>query len=82
MSFESPDNLEAYCSLKYHLEPRFQVVAEPSTDYYSEWMYCYRIYDGDALLHELRGDYRELRSGQLAASARDLVNQLTAASDG
>jgi len=66
----------AYCYLKQKLEPRFQVVAEPSTDYFSEWRYCYRVLDGNQPVHELRGDFRDFRPGEVIDAARRIVANL------
>ena len=67
---------EAYCFLRQHLEPRFLVTAEPSASYFSEWQYCYRIFDGDRLRHELQGDIRTDAPGKLWTAARKVVAAL------
>ncbi|MEZ6062818.1 MAG: hypothetical protein R3C19_20945 [Planctomycetaceae bacterium] len=81
----SESDLDTCCFLKQHLEPRFRVVAEPSAQYYSEWQYRYRILDGDRLLHELHGDFRDTEPGSLITAAKTIVANLangTAQSDG
>ncbi|MEQ9411160.1 MAG: hypothetical protein RIK87_25835 [Fuerstiella sp.] len=68
---------DVYCLLKAALEPAYRVTAEPQTDYFAEWKFCYRIFDGDALIEELAGDFRTLPAGCLAARARDIVARLS-----
>lgn len=63
------------------LEPRFRVVARPDPGYGSENVFCYRVYDGDTLLHELSGDFRQLDSGQLAEQAAAVCRKLQSAAD-
>ena len=60
------------------LEPRYRVVAEPDASYYSEHKFCYRVYDGEKLLREFRGDFRTLVPQTLLSAARALVQQLEA----
>lgn len=57
------------------LEPRYRVVAEPDASYYSEHKFCYRVYDGDKLLREFRGDFRTLAPQALLTAARTFVEQ-------
>lgn len=76
MNLTDPTDNEAYCYLKLHLEPRFQIVAEPSVEYFSQWMYCYRVFDGHELVHELAGDLRNQASGSLSNQAKQLVSEL------
>ena len=73
----SPETLtdfEAYCYLKSVLKPPMRVVAEPSTSYFSEWSYCYRVYHGRDEIAVFRGDFRNLRPGALAEEMARLVN--------
>lgn len=76
--FELRDNSEVYCWLRQMLEPQYTVVSEPSADYFSEWSYCYRVLDDQRLLHELSGDFRRLRPGELVSAAQNLVAVLNA----
>lgn len=74
--FELRDNSEVYCWLRQMLEPQYTVVSQPSADYFSEWSYCYRVLDNQRLLHELSGDFRELRPDELVMAAKSLVASL------
>jgi hypothetical protein len=81
VSFELTDNNQAFCWLRKTLEPDFQVITEPSAGYFSEFLYCYRVLDGDRILKEFRGDFRNLQRDQLENEARAFVGSLkTAAS--
>jgi hypothetical protein len=67
---------EFYVFLKSSLPPRFRIEAEPSTAYYSEWMFHYKLYDGDVLLRTFEGDYRTLERGTLIKEALMVLNAL------
>ena len=76
MTFEITDERQTFCWLRMKLEPRYRVVAEPDASYYSEHKFCYRVYDGEKLLREFRGDFRTLVPQTLLSAARALVGQL------
>jgi hypothetical protein len=78
VSLEITDELQTFCWLRMRLEPRYRVVAEPDASYYSEYNFCYRVYDGEKLLREFRGDFRTLVPQTLLSAARALVAQLEA----
>ena len=78
MTFEITDEHQTFCWLRARLEPRYRVVAEPDASYYSEHRFCYRVYDGDKLLREFRGDFRTLVPQTLLSAARALVGLLEA----
>lgn len=67
---------EFYVFLKSSLPSRFRIEAEPSTSYYSEWMFHYNLYDGDVLLQAFKGDYRTLEKGTLVREAMKVLNNL------
>jgi hypothetical protein len=67
---------EFYVFLKSSLPRRYRIEAEPSTSYYSEWMFHYKLYDGDVLLREFEGDYRTLENGTLVCEAMKLLKNL------
>lgn len=73
MTDQPEPNFDAYCCLKQQLEPQFSVVAEPQAGYYAQWQFCYRVFDGDKLLAELQGDFRDLPDGWLMTEARRIV---------
>ena len=78
MTFEITDERQTFCWLRTQLESRYRVVAEPDASYYSEHKFCYRVYDGEKLLREFRGDFRTLVPQTLLSAARALVQQLEA----
>jgi hypothetical protein len=67
---------EFYVFLKSSLPSRFRIEADPSTSYYSEWMFHYKLYDGDVLLQTFKGDYRTLEKGTLVREAMKVLNNL------
>jgi hypothetical protein len=67
---------EFYVFLKSSLPSRFRIEAEPSTSYYSEWMFHYKLYEGDVLLQTFKGDYRTLEKGTLVREAMKVLNNL------
>lgn len=74
--FDIQHDSEVYCWLKVQLQPRYSVIAETQPGYFSEHLFCYRVFDGETLLSELRGDFRELEPGSLVKSAQHIVEQL------
>jgi hypothetical protein len=76
VTFEITDERQTFCWLRSRLEPGFRVVAEPDTSYYSEQKFCYRVYDGEKLLREFRGDFRTIVPQTLLSAARAFVQQL------
>jgi hypothetical protein len=79
VSFELTDNNQVFCWLRKSLEPEFEVIAEPSAGYFSEFLYCYRVLDGGRILKEFRGDFRSLQRGQLEDEARAFVESVETA---
>lgn len=77
--FEIHNNSEVYCWLKQQLEPRYSVVSSPNADYFSQWSYCYQVFDGPHLIKEFAGDFRNLQPGQLVRDAVNLVASLAPA---
>lgn len=67
---------EFYVFLKSSLPSQYRVEAEPSASYYSEWMFHYKLYDGDVLLQTFEGDYRHLEKGVLVREALKVLNNL------
>ena len=78
MTFEIIDERQTFCWLRTRLEPRYRVIAEPDASYYSEHRFCYRVFDGEKLLREFRGDFRTLAPQTLLSAARALVEHLDA----
>lgn len=77
--FQPTSDFEVYCFLKQALEPEYQVVATPSTAYYSEWLFHYDILREADVLASLVGDFRRIESGSLLAEAHALVARLKGA---
>jgi len=69
-------NDEFYVYLKSSLPSRYRVEAEPSASYYSEWTFCYKLYDGDILQRTFEGDFRNLEEGVLVCEALKLLKSL------
>jgi hypothetical protein len=64
---------EFYVFLKSSLPSRYRIEAEPSTSYYSEWVFHYHLYDGDVLIQTFEGDFRTLAKGTLVREATELL---------
>ncbi len=77
MSFEIENDFEFYCFLKARLPKQYQVIAEPSTSYYSEWMYNYQIFLDGKLIDEIKGNFKEVKPGELVSKANEILNRLT-----
>ena len=76
--FEIESDAEAYCFLKASLTPIYTVTLLPRSDYFAQWQYHYQVSSGHELLHELRGDFRTILPGSLAAQAVRIVGSLNA----
>jgi hypothetical protein len=75
-SFEITSDLEFYCYLKATLEPTYQIIAEPSKSYYSEWNYYYLVIKDDCVVEEICGSYQEIQTGYLVSLAKTLIMRL------
>jgi hypothetical protein len=76
MDFTIKSDVEFYCYLKACLPAGYTIVAEPSTAYYSEWQYHYRIFHGSELIRELKGDFHSLEKGLLVREAGRIMNDV------
>ena len=65
-----------YVFLKSSLPARYRIEAEPSSAYYSEWVFQYNLYDGDVLLQTFKGDFRTLEKGTLVNEAMEVLSNL------
>ena len=70
------NDYEVYCFLKYRLAPKYRVQAQPSTAYYSEWLFHYEISDETSILEVLEGDFRLIEPGSLVQRAFQIVERL------
>lgn len=76
MSFSPNRNEDVFCYLKAALEPEYQVTAHPVAGYFAQQRFCYRVWDGRTVRHELSGDFRTLKTGELVCRATRLVSEL------
>jgi hypothetical protein len=67
---------EFYVFLKSSLPSTFRIEAEPAASYDSEWMFNYKLYNGDVLLKTYKGDYRVLEKGALICEAKKILSNL------
>ncbi|MBI5154602.1 hypothetical protein HZA57_05140, partial [Candidatus Poribacteria bacterium] len=67
--FEIENNIEFYCFLKAHLPARYSIISQPSTSYYSEWYYDYRVMKGAEVIASYAGSFRELTGSELVTEA-------------
>lgn len=70
------DDFEFYCYLKKGLPGDFQIFAQPSTAYFSEWFYEYNVYRNGILFRQYQGDFRYIRKGELVSAARQLMKEI------
>ena len=72
-----PSDNEVYCYLKLHLPAPFTVESEPSTSYFSESQFCYRVLDAEKNeVKRLSGSYDDLQPGMLVEQAKSLLHEL------
>ena len=74
--FDIKHDFEFYVWLKSSLPVRYRIQAEPASAYYTEWQYCYILYDGDEPIETVEGDFRDLPSGTLVRKAKELVDAI------
>jgi hypothetical protein len=67
---------EFYVFLKTSLPPQYRIEAEPSSSYYSEWLFHYSLYDGDMLMKTFKGDFRTLEKGTLVREAMEVLSHV------
>ncbi len=67
---------DVYVWLKSSLPAGYRIQAEPRTEYYSEWLFSYNLYQGEVLRHTFAGDYREIAPGSLVKEAQALLQVL------
>lgn len=70
------DDLEFYCYLKKTLPMNYQIRAQPSTAYYSEWLFEYNVYKNDILYRQFKGDFRLINKGYLISEANQLLQEI------
>ena len=72
-----PLDHEVYCFLKYHLPANYSIESEPSTSYFSESQFCYRVFDAeDQEIRRLSGTFDDLAPGSLVHEAQKLLEEL------
>jgi len=74
--FEISSDLEFYCYLKASLPAGYEILALPSSSYYSEWAFCYMLYHKGRLLEEFAGDFRDLAEGSLVDQAKRILEDV------
>ena len=74
MKIES--DLEFYCYLKQKLPVNYNIISEPSTAYYSEWMFNYSIYKDSTLYKKYSGDFREISEGKMIQEANLILSEI------
>lgn len=70
--FEITKDEEFYVYLKSRLALPLLIVAEPSTDYYSEYLFDYTLYEDGRMQNRWNGDFRKIPKGTLVEEAKKL----------
>ena len=76
MRFIIDNDFEFYCFLKANLPENYQIISEPSKDYYSEWSFDYKIYYKNKLIDEIKGNFNKIRDGELVIKANKIINDV------
>jgi hypothetical protein len=76
IQFEIERDEEFYVYLKSHLPPAYSIEAQPSSSYYSEWLFRYDLYAGEKVIRTFEGDFRTLSKGDLIVEARNVLRDL------
>jgi hypothetical protein len=74
--FTIKSDFEFYCYLKAHLPKEYTIVSEPEKSYYSEWCYHYILFHKDKLLKEYKGNFLEIKKGDLVKEAEKMLNEI------
>ena len=75
------EDLEFYCYLKKELPVNYQIIAIPSTAYYSEWLFEYHLFKEGKLIRKYTGDFRAIEEGELASEAKRLLHEILEGGD-
>lgn len=76
LKFTMSSDLDFYCFLKAHLGDGYTIVSEPQKSYYSEWDFCYKIFERQALLAEYTGNFKSLEKGVLVKEAMEILKKI------
>ena len=69
-------DLDFYCYLKKELQGEYKIIAEPSADYFSEWLFCYKIFKNNVLIETIKGDFRKIEKGELVKKAKSILKKI------
>jgi hypothetical protein len=70
---ENAHEFEVYCYLKKHLKAPYQIISEPSKEYYSEWDYHYIVKKENRVVHEISGNFNTDAPGKLKEWAGKII---------
>ena len=76
MSFKIAHNFEFYCYVKASLPDDYTIISEPSKNYFSEWEFHYKLYFGNKLIDEIKGDYRKIKDGELVSRGIQIIQKV------
>lgn len=76
MSFTINHDYEFYCYLKANLPEGYKIISEPLKGYYSEWFYNYTIFHNNKIINEFRGNFKEIKQGELVQIATQIINNI------
>lgn len=71
------EDSQVFSYLKSHLEPQYDVVAQPCSAYFSQWQFRYQVLFNGSVVEELAGDFRDLPAGSVSAAAQEIVRRLS-----
>ena len=75
--FDIESDHEFYCYLKANLPSEYEVLAEPSAKYYSEWDFCYKVVRGEEVVAQFEGSFKTIARGSLVKQAQRLLRELS-----
>ena len=67
---------EFYVFLKSSLPEGYRIESEPSSAYYSEWLFKYNLFEGERLIETYQGDFRALEKGTLVGKAMRVLDKI------
>ena len=62
--------------LKKNLPKGFQIIAEPSSDYYSEWNFKYILLKNGKIFKEFHGNFKDIRPGTMITEAKHIIKKV------
>jgi len=69
------EDSEFYAYLKRYLPTHIRIETDPSAEYFSEYLYRYKIFINERIVEDIQGDFRNIRKGELVNLAEQILKK-------